>query len=202
MSVSLHIESDRTREELDRALDDKAGPITPEEQMVMGAGVARLFQRHLRTRDQTHGHKYPEGGRRSHFWRAAAQSVTFESDPDGLTVSVTHQGVRLRYEGDPDGIRPVNAKALAIPANGAAYGRIPSEFNDLRIVVFKNINRAALVQKAKKDGAHDTVMFWLVRKTKPIQADHTVLPTEQEILSEAIKRLKAMRERKESQNVE
>jgi len=201
MSLTVNIKLSRTQQELQRILQDNAGPVTPAESKVIGAGITRLTKRHLRARDNTHGHKYPEGGRRSHFWRKAAQSTTFTADADGITISVTHQGVRLRYAGAPDGIKPVNAKALAIPASGASYGRSPREFNDLRLVVFKNINRAALVQEAKEKGAPDKVLFWLVRKTKPIASDHTVLPESQDILAEAIHRLKTMRERKESNNV-
>jgi hypothetical protein len=201
MSASLHITNSRTTEELQRILRDHAGPITPAESKVIGAGITRLTQRHLRARDNTHGHKYPAGGRRSHFWRKAAQSITFASDEEGITVSVTKQGVRLRYEGAPDGIRPVNAKALAIPAAGASYGRSPREFNDLHIVVFKNTNKAALVQDATSKGEPDKVLFWLVKKTKPIAPDRTVLPDPQDILAEAVHRLKTMREKKESTNV-
>lgn len=178
-----------------------AGPILPDESKAIAADLARLLQRHLRTRDNTHAHRYPEGGRRSHFWRAAAQSVTFTTTADDITLSITHQGVRLRYAGAPDGIKPINAQALAIPAAAASYGRLPREFPDLSLVVFKNLDRAALIQKPKTPGQPGQVLFWLVKKTKRIAPDHTVLPKPADILEQAAKRLKIIRQRKAATNV-
>lgn len=171
------------------------GPMTPAERSAVAAEVARLVQRHLRQRDDSHAHAYPDGGRRSHFWRKAAQAVNWSADAGDITVRVAHQGVRLRYAGEPQGIRPVNAGALAIPANAAAYGRLPSEFTDLRVVVFKGKGKAALVTKPKKGEHLGTVMFWLVKKTKPIQADPTVLPPPNVILGLAAARIRTMRAR-------
>lgn len=197
MSLTISIDPNK----LEQDLQALAGPVTLQESKIVAAALSLLVQRHLRSRDTTHAHKYPEGGTRSHFWRKAAASVTFDTDKDGITVSVTHQGARLRYAGAPDGIKPVNAQALAIPADAASYGRLPSEFNDLNLVIFKNINRAALVQKPKTPGEPGKVMFWLVRKTKPIAPDHTVLPKPDDILKQVVQRLKIIRQRKASTNV-
>lgn len=201
MSLTITIETNNTPAEIIRTLDAAAGPVTPAESKSIAADLARLLQRHLRSRDTTNAHTYPEGGTRSHFWRKAAQSVTFATDPDGITLSVTHQGARLRYAGAPDGIKPINAAALAIPASGAAYGRLPREFSDLRLVVFKNINRAALILKSLAKGVPGKVMFWLVRKTKPIEPDPTVLPNPDTILETALNRLIILRNRKAATNV-
>lgn len=192
MSMTITIE---TREQAENLLTAN-GPVTPKENAAMSAEVARLLQRHLRQRDDTNAHTYPDGGRRSHFWRKAAESVSFAHDADGFSVSVTHQGVRLRYAGAPQGIQPVNAKALAIPASATAYGRLPGEFSDLRLVVFKGKNKAALVRKPRKGEYLGEVMFWLVKKTKPIAADPTVIPQKQVILGVAVHRLREMRERR------
>ena len=170
-----------------------AGPLTPAEGKAVAAEVARLVQRHLRMLDDTRAHRYPEGGRRSHFWRKAAQAVSFSADGGDITVTIAHQGVRLRYAGAPLGIRPVNAKALAIPAHGTAYGRSPREFSDLRLVVFKGKNKAALVRQPREGEKLGTVMFWLVRATKPIRPDPAVLPPPQVILGLAINRIRQMR---------
>jgi hypothetical protein len=184
-----------------RLLSDFAGPVTPAENKAIAAEEARLVQRHLRARDASHAHTYPDGGRRSHFWRKAAESVTFATDSEGLTVSVTHQGVRLRYAGAPKGIGPVNAGALAIPASAEAYGRLPREFPDLRIVVFKGKNKAALVQKPAEGEYLGKVMFWLVKRTKPIAPDPTVIPPANVMLGLAVMRLRNLRERKAGLNV-
>ncbi|HRR34011.1 MAG TPA: hypothetical protein P5026_07935 [Kiritimatiellia bacterium] len=197
MSVTVQIDVDNVAAARD--LFAAAGPVTPAEREAVGAELARLLQRHLRQRDASNAHAYPDGGRRSHFWRKAAESVSFKTDADSVTVSVTHQGAALRYAGAPDGIRPVNAKAaLAIPAHGSAYGRLPGEFSDLRLVVFKSKNKAALVRKPKKGGHLGQIMFWLVKKTKPIIGDKTVLPSENVILGLAAMRIRNMRSRASS----
>lgn len=183
-----------------RRLSDWAGPVTPAENAAIAAEEARLVQRHLRARDASNAHAYPEGGRRSHFWRKAAESVSFKTEPDGMSISIAHQGVRLRYAGAPDGIRPVNAKALAIPASGAAYGRLPREFPDLRLVVFKGRDKAALVQKPEDGQYLGRIMFWLVRKTRPIPADPTVIPPANVMLGLAVMRLRQIRDRKAQTN--
>ncbi len=195
MSLTVTIESPDARQFL-----DAAGPVTRAESSAMAAEVARLVQRHLRQRDASNAHAYPAGGRRSHFWRKAAESVTFAADADGMTVSVTHQGARLRYAGAPDGIKPVNAKALAIPAAGEAYGRSPREFPDLRLVVFKGKDKAALVMKPKKSEYLGKVMFWLVKRTKPIKPDPAVLPPSNVVLGLAVMRLRNLRARKAPAN--
>jgi hypothetical protein len=172
-----------------------AGPLTPGESKAVAAEIARLVQRHLRMRDDTHAHTYPEGGKRSHFWRKAAQAVSFDGSPDEISVTIAHEGARLRYAGAPYGIRPVNAKALAIPASGMAYGRSPREFFGLRLVVFKGKGKAALVLPPRKDEgeALGRIMFWLVKKTKPIRPDPTVLPPPQVVLGLAVNRIRQLR---------
>jgi len=190
MSLTIDIDLSQTR-----VLSDWAGPVTAPEARAISAELARLVQRHLRARDNSNAHEYPDGGRRSHFWRKAAESVTFSGDADNMSVSVTHQGVRLRYAGAPEGIKPVNAKALAITATGIAYGRLPGEFSDLHVVVFKGKAKAALVQRREGE-ALGTVMYWLVKKTRPIKGDPTVLPPANVVLGLAVMRLRAIRDRK------
>lgn len=194
MSLTIDIDLSQTR-----VLSDWAGPVTASEARAISAELARLVQRHLRTRDASNAHTYPDGGRRSHFWRKAAESVTFSGDADNMSVTVTHQGVRLHYAGAPDGIKPVNAKALAIPAAGVAYGRLPREFNDLHVVVFKGKGKAALVQRREGE-ALGTVMYWLIKKTKPIKGNPTVLPPANVVLGLAVMRLRAIRDRKAQTN--
>lgn len=180
------------------------GPVTERENQAIAAEEARLVQRHLRARDNTHAHQYPDGGRRTHFWRAAAQAVSFTANTEGISVAVAHQGARLRYAGAPDGIRPVNAKALAIPAHGDAYGRSPQEYTmatnrPLQLVVFKAHNKVALIDMFSHHVDREyKVMFWLVKRTKPIKGDPTVLPPKNVVLGLAMMRLRALRERRRS----
>lgn len=193
MNLSIQIEN---RAAVIDAARSASGPVTEAERDAVGAEVARLVQRHLRARDASHAHAYPEGGRRSHFWRKAAEAISFSHDDASVTVTVAHQGAALRYAGSPEGIKPVNAKALAIPAHARAYGRLPGEFSDLRVVVFKGKGRAALVQKPKKGEHLGTVMFWLVKKTKPVKGDPTVLPPSNVVLGLAARRVALMRARR------
>jgi hypothetical protein len=173
-----------------RAVIARGGPPTEPERAAMAAELVRLVQRHLRARDDSNAHTYPEGGRRSRFWRKAAQSVFFQLLPQEIVVRVAHLGARLRYTGGK--VVPVNAKALALPANGTAYGRSPREFPDLRLVVFKSKNRAALVQKAGPGEALGRVMFWLLRSVTH-RPDATVLPPPNVVTGLALYRLKTMR---------
>jgi hypothetical protein len=161
------------------------------ESLGIGAEVSRLVQRHFRTRDSLNPHTYPDGGRRSHFWGKAAQSVFYRAEPTGITIHASQTGVRLRYQGAPNGIGPVRAKALAIPAHALSYGRLPSEFSNIKLVVFGHTNRAALVSRDTKKGM--TILFWLVKHTKPIPADPTVLPPENVVRGLAAHRLAVMR---------
>lgn len=210
MSLSLTIE---TTGSISGTLES-AGPMTAGEYKGVAAEVARLVQRHLRNRDSSNAHAYPTGGRRSHFWQQAAQAVSFSgSEESGAQVVVAQLGARLRYAGAPDGIRPVNAGALAIPADAESYGKLPREFPDLSLVVFGKGagNKAALVRRAiggqkrskNSDGSYTKavkpqdakILFWLVRQTKPVPPDPTVLPPENVILGLAMMRLLAMRAR-------
>lgn len=196
MSLTITIDNKDAALDLIKAM----GPLTDGERAAVAAELGRLLQRHLRARDDSNAHAYPEGGRRSHFWRKAAESVSFGSDAESSYVTVTHQGVRLRYAGDPDGIKPVNAGALAIPANGMAYGRLPGEFSDLRLVIFKGKDKAALVMKPTDHEHLGTVMFWLVRRTKPIAGDRTVLPPSNVVFGMAVMRIRQMRSRRIKSN--
>jgi hypothetical protein len=201
MSLTITLEHADQAEQLIKAI----GPLTDGERAAVSGEMARLLQRHLRTRDDRNAHQYPDGGKRSHFWRKAAESVTFGSDADSSYVSVSQLGVRLRYAGAPQGIGPsgrtssVTGKRitkLAIPATGVAYGRTPGEFADLRLVVFKSQGKAALVQKPEEGMHLGKIMFWLVSRTKPIPADRTVLPPNQVVLGMAVMRIRQMRLRR------
>lgn len=193
MSLTITLDNEQSALDLIKSI----GPLTDGERSAVAAELGRLTQRHLRTRDDTHAHEYPDGGRRSHFWRKAAESVSFGSDQTSSYARVTAQGVRLRYAGAPEGIKSARAGgSLAIPATGIAYGRLPREFSDLRIVVFKSHNKAALIQKPGKGEYLGLIMFWLVKKTKPIAGDPTVLPPANVVFGLSVMRIRQMRSRR------
>ena len=86
-------------------------------------GMAELTRAHLRTLDATRPNKL--GGRRQNFYGKAAQSIAERASARGGEIRITHQGFALRLYGGV--VRPVKAKALAIPAMAAAYGLSPRE---------------------------------------------------------------------------
>lgn len=167
----------------------------------VGPGVTRLVFDHLIARDSSHPNRL--GGQRTHFYSQAAQATTWEADGGDVRISIAHLGVRQRFLGGV--IRPVNKKALAIPARAEAYGKTPGEFQDLKLVVFRS-GAAALVQadqslirfvRSRKDGSlklkrmgnrGGLVMFWLVKSVRQA-ADPGVLPTKQQLADEAVRTL-------------
>ena len=69
----------------------------------------------------------------------------------------------------------------------------------LDLVVFKKKNRAALIDTIAHHVNHEyKIMFWLVKRTKPIKGDPTVLPPQNVVLGLALMRLRAFRERRRS----
>jgi hypothetical protein len=122
-----------------------------------------------------------------------------------------------KWHGIPTGIHPKPPrKFLTIPANDEAYGRRAREFD---LEVSRVAGRLALVKRTSATGKYSTMfketyrgkngkmkerilrkknhgvgdlMFWLIRGTKPIAADPSVLPSVseyEEAISEAIDRL-------------
>jgi hypothetical protein len=134
------------------------------------------------------------GGRRTNFYAGAARSTTWQADANAATITIEHQGFAQRLHGGKISARP--GKALAIPADAEAYGRSPREFNNLRLVVFGQTGRAALVTaratnitvgkrgvKAKSSSI-ERVLYWLVKSVTQ-RADRSVLPTDQEYTDNA-----------------
>jgi hypothetical protein len=137
------------------------------------------------------------GGKRTNFYSAAAKSVEGPSVGGGLArVLITKIGLAQRWLGGVikagAGISSktgVAARYLAIPARSEAYGRAPSEFNDLSFIPTRR--GGALVQalqtavkygkKGVKAGleAGGLVMFWLVSQVTQ-RPDPSVMPTQEE----------------------
>jgi hypothetical protein len=136
---------------------------------IMAREAENLTRRHLRDRNRTHGTG------RANYWRDAANSVfSTVNGRTAITVTIAKEGVRLRVLGGI--VRPVNAKALTIPAHPAAYGRTADDpaLPPLFVVVFKKRNRAAL---AARDGERLIVYYWLVKQTVHTP-DPTAIPSE------------------------
>jgi hypothetical protein len=141
------------------------------------------------------------------FWAGAARSTNWQVVPEGVLISVNQIGVRQRYQGGP--IRPVNAKALAIPVAEEAYGKVPADFGDqLQLIIIKG-KGAWLALKSyeqrpqdKQHGRHQaqgpglsTVrerLKFLFRLSAGVdqEPDRSVLPTNEEILATALEATK------------
>jgi len=159
----------------------------------MAQGVARLIRGHLALLDATR--KNALGGKRTHFYAAAAKSLYVEAEEGGSAVTIPAVGFRQRYEGGP--ILPVVSKWLTIPATAEAYGRRAREFDDIEFAIIGG--KPALVRKedqgsvdfisgkvipkAKRKKA--AVLFWL-RKSVFQQADPTVMPSDLEMEAAAV----------------
>jgi hypothetical protein len=165
---------------------------------VIGQAVTIEVQDHLRKLDMERANEM--GGRRTHFYAKAADQTTFAVNGNSVTVSVTSQGMRQRYEGGV--IQPQEKSWLTIPARTESYGRTAGDFDNLTFIRF-SATSAALVKMAPREtfdvvddaGNVSTssrrgrsirdegvVMFWLTKEVVQ-EADPTVLP-ERERLAE------------------
>jgi hypothetical protein len=142
-----------------------------------GGAVRRLLQDHFAMLD-TRGNKLD--GRRTHYIADAARSISYQTEPDGVTVSIHQIGIGLHYFGGT--ITPINTKYLTIPARSEAHGRRAGEFDNLEILWGRKGPYGLGVKKGKEQGL---VFFWLV-KSATIQPDEETLPTEDEIMNTAI----------------
>lgn len=159
----------------------------------IGEAEVKLFQRHL-LNNPPNKQGWPSTG----FWPAAARAVNYQATDAGPLININQQGVRQRLLGGM--VRPVNKKFLAIPARAEAYGRAPSEFNNLK-VAFGRGGAFALVEaaasqitygKKKKNGQRDFsvtqvgggVFYWLVKFAEQ-HPDPTVIPDERDVIQVA-----------------
>jgi len=157
---------------------------------VAGRSGQNLIRNHLFALDRSRAND--KGGRRTHFYAAAARSTNFREVSDGVEVSINHVGIAQRFFGGT--ILPVNSKYLTIPASPEAHGRRAREFDNLEVVfgrrgpVGLRTRRATMLQKTKKGFAKGKevggeIMYRLVRSSEQ-KADPSVLPTEEAIHTE------------------
>lgn len=141
------------------------------------------------------------GGKRSHFYWNAAQSVRHEALVDGAVVTINKLGLRQRWLGGV--ITAKNVKYLTIPARTESYN-VPAPLfpRPLKFVQFKSGAKALVVDDRKETETVDyagnvktvrgkrnkriktagLVEYWLVPSVyqKP---DETVLPSAGELAS-------------------
>lgn len=167
----------------------------------IGAAETLLFQNHF-LKQPSNKMGFPS----THLYAQFARATNFQTQSDGVTISVNHVAARQRYEGGL--IKPTGGKKyLTIPANAEAYekGRA-GEFNNLRFAFVQG--RPALVKaeatpvsfgRKKKDGSRTvkagqasdglTPFFWLVRQANQ-KGDPSIVPSEREIGATAVQAAK------------
>lgn len=164
----------------------------------MGRGASNEVQGHLFRLNAERPNRL--GGRRTNFYAQAARSTHYTAEPGAITVSVSHVGIRQRFEGGR--IRPVTKKYLTIPATAEAHGKRAGEFPDLQFAILGG--RPCLVRARqtrlklggrRKDGSRairgvlsttgTEVLYWLVREVNQ-KPDPSVLPSKDVIARSAI----------------
>jgi hypothetical protein len=159
----------RQLEDLQRSLRKLSREI--ESQTLNQAGVRALAEttrEHLRDLDRSRPNAL--GGKRQNFYGAAAESIAEKADKRGGEIRITHQGFALRLYGGT--VKPVKAKALAIPAMAKAYGLSPREPEVPELHARYFAARKAIGGLFDATGA---VWFWLLPQTDH-RPDPTLLP--------------------------
>ncbi len=149
-------------------------------QVVIGAAVRDLWSDHLIDKDRSEPNKL--GGRRTHYYGKAADSVSFKAVTDGVIVSVSQVGLRQRLLGGT--ITPKRAKLLTIPVHPDAHGKRAGEFNDLSFIKTGS-GRGATAVLAKTGQGSLFEVFYVLVKSVTQEGDPTVLPEEREISTTA-----------------
>jgi hypothetical protein len=211
MSATLRITTDELKDA--GRLVEKVGAAAQsgDVRLVMGNAVANALKDRFAEIAQDQSHHVTAsrlGAVPTGFYEQARQGVQLPSlEPEGVSVAINKRGIAQRVFGGT--ITRVKAKALAIPARAEAYGKLPSEFNNLRLVVFGG-GKAALVERtatvvrggargagtgrSKGDEIGGNVFFWLVKSVHQ-EPDPTILPDEEKMLNDAIARAGAFLER-------
>jgi hypothetical protein len=140
---------------------------------ILGRSAYNATRTHLFAKDAT-GNRL--GGRRTHFYGAAARATNFALSGDAVVVSIPQLGIRQRYYGGT--IKPKTAKYLTIPVHPSAHGKRAREFGDLHVLY----GAAGPYGLARKDGT----MLYRLAKSATQQADTSVLLTT-EALATAIR---------------
>lgn len=148
---------------------------------LIGVDVADLTRDHLYAKD-----KQPNrlGGKKTHYYRAAGDSVNHELSSRGVSVNVDQIGIRQRFEGGV--ITPKNAKALTVPVSARAHGKRAREFSDTFILDKSKSGDPDTVGVIVQDLGDGKLDALYVLRTRVEQSpDPTVLPQERVILQTA-----------------
>ncbi len=95
----------------------------------IGQSLAEHWRKYLRTKDAREPNRL--GGKRTHYYRKAADTISYSNRGNTIQLTATHPGLALRYYGGT--IRPKRAKLLTIPIHPKAHGERAEKF-DLTLI--------------------------------------------------------------------
>lgn len=184
---------------------------------IAGYEGQRTVREHLQGLDETRANKL--GGARTHYYGSARRATEYRLEGDAVIINIPQVGMPLHYYGgtvragkNVSFITGLPTKYLTIPARAEAYGKTASDFPNMVIVwgrggkpvglaiaeeahpLYTAVTRGPVLAK-KTQLKPGLVMFWL-KKEVTFQPDHSVLPTEEKLITNITDRLsKAVRRR-------
>lgn len=145
----------------------------------VGSGLAELWRTHLYRKDNDEPNRL--GGKRTHFYSRAADSIFFRVEQGGERVRVTavQRGLRQRFKGGV--IKPKAARMLTIPVHPAAHGKRAREHADLVMIKTGEGRGATLILGKKREGSAMLEAYYVLKPQVTQRADPTVMPHEEQI---------------------
>ena len=144
---------------------------------VMGRALANSLKAHFRARNADSPNKL--GGKRTNFWSRVAQGVQNPVvESTGVSVTVSHEAIRQKYQGGTITAKP--GKALAIPVHPSAHGKSPRVFNNLTLMILGPKKTAVLAKKERGKGRFTT--FYVLKKSVTQSKDPRTLPEERTMI--------------------
>lgn len=148
---------------------------------LIGVDVSAAVRKHLYARDAKPNRM---GGRKTHYYRSAGDSVNHEITATGAAVNVDHIGIRQRLDGGV--ITPKTAKALTIPVSARAHGKRAREFSDTFILDKSGSGDPDTVGVIVQDLGDGQLDALYVLRTRVDQSpDPTVMPSDRTIVETA-----------------
>ena len=143
-------------------------------QHVAGDAVLTYLQDWMHNLDVTHANKM--AGQRTHFWMGLGGQITLAVDDTGAELTIPSPFAYL-WKG---GTIEAKDKLLTVPARAEAHGHSAGDFGDL--LHFGMFHSTGTKFLADKNGG---IYYWLCESVH-YDGDETVMPSEQQIVDEAV----------------
>jgi hypothetical protein len=144
--------------------------------LVAGRGAQNVIRGHLLTLNRTRPNKL--GGKRTEYYRSAANSLGTTVQGGVATVSIRQRGFAQRVFGGT--ITPTSAKLLSIPVHAEAHGKRAREIPGLVYGVLKSGPALFKVRDNKIE------VYYLLRRSVEQDPDPTILPDSAAITDGAV----------------